>query len=181
MFNIFRNKQNDSVKNMSKQVHQFNEQLRLFNEQLRKVRVLLYVDLRAHYSKEMDGELAGVLAAQAVNYLLADDNNQAYIDADNSLKSLIDKIKQQILIKAEEKMKSDSLARKTIVYTLRMLNVYQFANQGEAYPNSSQKQRIEEILIKYGSEFPQEANPTLYTRIVNDFLNSKKHFLKQSI
>ena len=141
-----------------------------FNEQLRVIRVVLYADLKDEYSHEYETETAGVLAAQVVNYLQGEDLEQIYVNASNSNKAVIDRIKKQIPKRADDLLKANKSVRELIVYTLRMKVVLKFALVGEAYLESPEKFRIETILKKYGAEYPKEASPELYKEIVARFL-----------
>src|SRR6266404_539259 len=148
-----------------------------FNEQLRRVKIYLWAELKTEYQRAFDMELASFLASQVVNYLTGEDLEQCYADADENNKSKIRQIKDQITTRADEKMLDDQTVRETIVYTLRMKTVLGFAKLGRQYLQSADKYSCEQILLKYGAEFPQEVTPKMYDQVFTRFAQAKQRFV----
>lgn len=148
----------------------YKQMVRTFNDQLRIIRILLFADLRDEYSHEYDSETSGRLAAQVVNYLQGEDLEDIYRDSSDADKKVIDHIRTQIPIKANHLLKTNDLVRKLIVYTLRMKAVLRFAEIGESYLEDPEKLRIDNILEEYGAEYPEEASPKLYRKLVDEYI-----------
>lgn len=161
---------------------EFNEtaqnNVRRYNEQFRAVKMVLYAELRSYYKESHGLEMAKVMAAQVVNYLAGEDIDAVYEKAAEPLKSKIGRIKDQIPKLAEEKMERDSGAREIIIYSLKMEEIYKLAQLGEAYYKSADKGRIERIMAKYGTEFPIEVSPSIYSLLVTKFLQERQHLLQ---
>lgn len=149
-----------------------------FNKQSRVIRVVLYADLKDEYSHEYDTETASFLAGQVVNYLFGEDLKEIYANTSDSNKAVIDRIKRKTPIRAHHLLKANKSVRELIVYTLRMKAVLKFGLSGEEYLENPEKARIENILKKYGAEYPEEVSPKLYSQIVNRFLKLP-HKVKQ--
>ena len=61
----------------------------LFATCLRAIQVDLYADLRNIYSSQMDSEAASALAAQVVNFLKGEDNDEILRVSDETRRSVI--------------------------------------------------------------------------------------------
>lgn len=140
---------------------------------------MLFAELRAEYAKEMDTNTADVLAAQVLDYLQGEDIEQIKerVPKDNrsSVMVIMNKIKNQVVKRADEKMKIDKETRELIVYTLRMKLVLKFGSKGESYLNAAEKIRIDKILEKYGLEFPKEVNPDYYASIATHYYEERSN------
>jgi hypothetical protein len=64
---------------------------------------------------------------------------------------------------------TDKTYRELIVNYLRILSVMQVPIRGDEWFGSDDKQRIEKILLVYGPEFPEEADPVKFGQMVHDF------------
>jgi hypothetical protein len=152
------------------------QQSNRFAHLLHIVQVLLSLELGREYEREFDTKTAGVLAAQVVNYLTGQDLERSYARVDELTQSKILQIKDQITVRADEKMLHDPIVRETIVYTHRMKMVLGFASDGDAFLTTDAAARSEDILLKYAAEFRQEVTPDLYDQIVARFARAKQRF-----
>ncbi|HXM47080.1 MAG TPA: hypothetical protein VN956_04370 [Pyrinomonadaceae bacterium] len=148
-----------------------------FEEQLRRVKIFLYAELSMEYQRDFDSELASILASQVANYLTGEDLDQSYASVDEPTRSKIRQIKDQIISRADEKMLNDDTLRETIVYTHRMKTVLSFAKKGPQYLKSAEKHRSEQILLRYGAQFPQEVTPKIYDQLFSRFAQAKQRFI----
>src|ERR1035441_2405766 len=137
----------------------------LFATCLRAIQVDLYADLRNIYSSQMDSEAASALAAQVVNFLKGEDNDEILRVSDETRRSVIRSILPQVRQRAAEFMQADRQTREIIVATLRMTTVLNFEKYGRAWFQNPEKMRIERLLVEYGPEFPEEITPEAYAQL----------------
>lgn len=147
-----------------------------FAHKLHVVQVLLAFELEKDYECEFDSKTAGVLAAQVVNYLTGQDLERSYARVDELTKSKIREIKDQIVLRADQKMLNDPIGRETIVYSHRLKMVLGFAKDGDSFLQTDDAARSEDILSKHAAEFRQEVTPDLYDQIVARFVHAKQRF-----
>jgi hypothetical protein len=133
-----------------------------FDSALRIVQVSLFSDLLAQYSSEMDSGVAATLAAQVTNFLKGEDIVEIGRAADEPLRTQISSVLPQVPSRAHAKMVADLATREIVVATLRMYSVLMFSKHGKAWFGSPAKDRIENILGRYGYEFPEEISPPIY-------------------
>jgi hypothetical protein len=150
----------------------FQKWNKVFQQQLRLIRVTLYMDLQKEYNElNLDGEVKKVLAAQIVIYLLGGDYETAASNSDDlEFINNFNKIKNNIKTYADEKMSKDYDVRKLIVYTLRMDMIIQCGLIGAKYLKTSDYLRRYSLLLIYGEEFKESANPNMYLKIYDDFV-----------
>jgi hypothetical protein len=141
---------------------------------LRLLQVDLFADLENIYSSQMDGHAAGTLAAQVVNFLKGEDIDEIARVSDEPLRSRIMAILPQVRQRAAEYMQADGRTREIIVATLRMKSVLNFGKYGEAWLESSEKTRIERVLVEYGPEFPEEIKPAAYMKLFSAYHEAKR-------
>lgn len=154
-----------AIKKLAKEILKFN-QVRHYME------VMLYKDIIEKLNKIMpQTELGSIkfLSAQIVNYYNTYDIKSIIEKLDEPEKSEVLKIKDLIISTANDLLKIDYYLRKLIIYSLRTDNVFQFALRGEEYIHSDEKKRKEDILTKYGEEFPEETTPIMFYKIVSDY------------
>jgi hypothetical protein len=132
---------------------------------LRALKVDLFADLSNIYSSQMDHEVAKTLAAQVVNFLMGGDINEIARVSDEPLRSRIMAILPQVRQRAAEYMQADRQIREIIVATHRMTSVLNFAKYGTAWLQNPEKMRIEQLLVEYGPEFPEEITPAAYMQL----------------
>ena len=72
-------------------------------------------------------------------------------------------------------MRADQQTREIIVATLRMTTVLNFGKYGRAWFQNPAKMRIEQLLVEYGPEFPEEITPEAYAQ-----LTAKYHAVKRT-
>jgi hypothetical protein len=113
----------------------------------------------------MDGEVAGALAAQVVNFLKGEDIDEIARVSGEPLRSRIMAVLPQVRQRAAEYMQADRQTREIIVATLRMNSVLNFGKYGEEWLQSPAKMRIERLLVEYGPEFPEEITPAAYIQL----------------
>jgi len=146
-----------------------------FQKQQRYMQVMLYKEISEKLVKEQtfEPDLAKTLAAQIANYYSGFDIDEQFKHMKEPNKSMVAKIRQLIIPKAEEMLKNDYKLRRLIVYALRMDIVYKFAMEGEKYLESDEKERKYSILKNFGAEFPEEANPRLFDEIFSDYFKAR--------
>ena len=137
----------------------------LFDTCLRAIQVDLYSDLHNIYSSQMDGNAAGTLAAQVANFLKGEDIEEIARVSDEPLRSRIMAILPQVRQRAAECMQDDRQTREIIVANLRMTNVLNFWTYGTAWLHNPAKMRIQQLLVEYGPEFPEEITPEAYAQL----------------
>ena len=137
----------------------------LFAECLRAIQVDLFAELSNIYSSQMEGEAASALAAQVVNFLKGEDIDEIARVSDEPLRSWIMAILPQVRQRAAECMRADRQTREIIVATLRMTTVLNFGKYGRSWFQNPAKMRIEQLLVEYGSEFPEEITPDAYAQL----------------
>jgi len=142
---------------------------------LRAITVDLFADLSNIYSSQMDGKAAKALAAQVVNFLMGKDIDEIARVSDEPLRSRIMAILPQVRQRAAECMQADRQTREIIVATLRMTTVLNFGKYGRAWFQSPAKMRIEQLLVEYGPEFPEEITPAAYEQ-----LSARYHAVKRT-
>ena len=162
-----------------KTIEDFVKASHSFNQSLRLIRVILHCELKAELKQTVDAEYVGVLAGQIVNFLTGEVLNDCYQKACDGNKQKIDHIRDQILPCVHYKMKKDHKTRELIVYTLRMLIVFDFAAKKDTYLKSEQHKSRMDILSTYGAEFPIEASPVLYETIVMKYCKERYKFVEQ--
>jgi len=153
-----------------------------FQKQQRYMQVMLCKEISEKLLKELtfEADVRESLAAQIVNYYSGFDIDEQFKNMKEPNKSRVAKIRQWIIPKAEEILKNNYKLRRLIVYTLRMDIVYKFAMEGEKYLESDEKKREESILIKFGREFPEEANPQLFDKIFSDYFKASSPSFRES-
>jgi hypothetical protein len=148
---------------------------RSFETCLRLIQVDLCADLRNIYSSQMDGEAARTLAAQVVNFLKGEDIDEIARVSDEPLRSRIMAILPQVRQRAAECMQADRQTREIIVATLRMTSILMFGKYERAWLQNPAKMRIEQLLVEYGPEFPEEITPAAYEQ-----LSARYHAVKRT-
>ena len=138
---------------------------RSFATCLRAIQVDLFADLSNIYSSQMDCEAARTLAAQVVNFLIGGDIDEIARVSDEPLRSWIMAILPQVRQRAAECMQADRQTREIIVANLRMTNVLNFWTYGTAWLHNPAKMRIQQLLVEYGPEFPEEITPEAYAQL----------------
>lgn len=142
-----------------------------FETRLRVVKVLLYKKACSYFESQVeDKELAGVYAARVVCYLTGEDLEANTPEATEQAIEEGRKIKDKIPELADGFMKLDKEIRELVIYTLRMRAVivgYIFSRKSSEFIGSPEYDRLQQVLQKYGAEFPREANPKMYTELVN--------------
>jgi Sel1 repeat len=147
---------------------------RSFEKCLRLTQVALCDELRDIYSSQMDREAASTLAAQVVNFLKGVDIDEIARVKDEPLRSRIIAILPQVRQRAAECMQADRQTREIIVATLRMTNVLNFGKYGTAWLQNPAKMRIQQLLVEYGPDFPEEINPGAYELLTAKYLAAKR-------
>ena len=148
---------------------------RSFSRCLRLIQVDLYSELSNIYSSQMDVETANTLAAQVVNFLKGEDIEEIARAKNEPLRSWIMAILPEVRQRAAECMQADRQTREIIVATLRMTNVVNFWTYGEAWLQNPAKMRIQQLLVEYGPEFPEEISPEAYEQ-----MTAKYHAVKRT-
>jgi hypothetical protein len=150
---------------------------RSFEMCLRVIQIDLAEDLCNIYSSQMDHKVARTLAAQVVNFLKGEDIDEIARVSDEPLRSRIMAILPQVRQRATECMQADRQTREIIVATLRMTTVLDFGKHGKAWYQSPAKMRIEQLLVEYGPEFPEEITPEAYVQLASEYHAAKRRAL----
>jgi hypothetical protein len=148
---------------------------RQFAKQLNVIRLLLARELIDEYKVSHDEGPAAALAIRVTYYLTGKEFDGSNLDED--AKTNHEKIKNEILRNAEEKMRVDAVLRETIVYAHRTSMILGFVKSGTHYFKTDEMNKSEELLVKYGSEFKQEASPELWTKVFQRFVDAKEQFV----
>ncbi|MFA6492662.1 MAG: hypothetical protein WCV58_00780 [Patescibacteria group bacterium] len=142
-----------------------------FETQLQTVKIILFKKAENYFESKIDDkELAGVAIGKVVCYLTGEDLDANTPEATEFTIEEGIKIKNDIPGLADGFMKSDKIIRELTVYTLRMRSVivgYIFKSKGLDFFDSQEFERMNEVLQKYGAEFPEEVSPKFYAEIVN--------------
>ena len=142
------------------------------------VKEMLYSKLIPRFNKEFDLAISKTLATKVISYLTGEDISDIITGIEESLRERILRINPKLETIALQLVDSDREIRELIVYTLMMKVVVSCKKIGTSYLNSAEKKRIEEILIRYGSKFPEEATLDRYISLVLKY--HKKHFKGKS-
>lgn len=155
----------------NQQIKKFANEISTFQKYHHYMQVALYKEIadRLQSTSTLCEEDVKRLSAQIINYYSGYDVNEQLKNIQEPNKSSIEKIKHLIIPTAEDLLASNHSLKQLIVYTLRMDIVYECATKGEDYLNSNEYNNKYKILAKYGSEFPEEANPQLYYKIFADY------------
>jgi|NGEPerStandDraft_6_1074524.scaffolds.fasta_scaffold27448_2 TPR repeat protein len=148
---------------------------RSFETCLRVIQIDLAEDLCNIYSSQMDHKAARTLAAQVVNFLKGEDIDEIARVSDEPLRSRIMAILPQVRQRAAECMQADRQTREIIVATLRMTSFLNFGKYGRAWFQSPAKMRVEQLLVEYGPEFPEEITLAAYEQ-----LSARYHAVKRN-
>ena len=158
MFNIFKKKM--SIK----------ETVEAFPIWERVLKVDLYKKIVDwNFTKGIPEETAKVIAAQGVNYITGEDWEKNLQSATEEIKRTVDKHKSEIIPSVNAMLKTDKMCREIIVNYLRIKSVLLFAISGKEYLESDTHKRIEEILLIYGPEFPEEVDLIKFRKLMLDF------------
>jgi len=120
-------------------------------------------------AKGMPEETAKTIAAQGVNYITGEDWEKNLQNATEEIKRMVDKYKSEIIPSVNAMLKTDKMCREIIVNYLRIKSVLLFAISGKEYLESDTHKRIEEILLIYGPEFPEEVDLIKFRKLMLDF------------
>ena len=158
MFNIFKKK--TSIKDITE----------AFPVWERGLKVDLYVKFRDwNLSHGLPEEIGRRIAAQGVNYITGEEWEKNLQSTTEEIKKMVDKHKSEIIPAVKAMLETDKMCREVIVNYLRIKSVLMFAALGNEHMESDTKKRIEEILLIYGPEFPEEADPVKFGQLMLDF------------
>ena len=129
------------------------------------IQVSLYNQFVKEFSREMEKETAGVVAAQVINYLKGDNIITVMNDAAEPLKFSIAEIKDHVPQAAANVMAASKNTREVIVATLRMRAAIEFMLEGKSYFQTERHERVERLLATYGPEFPEKITPGKYLKV----------------
>jgi hypothetical protein len=160
MFNIFK-------KIFKKKITEIAEEFLIWERMLKVDLYTKFVD--RNLAKGMPEETAKVIAAQGVNYITGEDWEKNLQSATEEIKRIVDKHKSEIIPSVNAMLETDKMCREVIVNYLRIKSVLLSAMTGNEYMESDTKKRIEEILLTYGLEFPEEADPIKFGKLMLDF------------
>jgi hypothetical protein len=120
------------------------------------IRYHLYLELLQSYEKEIDSELAKVLAVQVVNHLMGDDFKKVYDSLVPDVKEKIDTIKDLIEVKCNEAMTNNNVVRELVIrFIMTTFLIYGCLFEKSFLDNPEMRNR-EELIRKYESSGPNE-------------------------
>jgi hypothetical protein len=144
----------------------------------RSLRVCLCTKLTEfNIAKGLTKEISDIIAPQGVNYITGEDWEKNLQSASEEIKSVVQLHKSEVIPLVKAFFETDKTYRELLVNYLRILSVMQVPIRGDEWFGSDDKQRIEKILLVYGPEFPEEADPVKFGQMVHDF--HKKVFSKK--
>ena len=156
MFNIFK-----------KKITEIAEEFLIWERMLKVDLYKKFVDW--NLAKGMPEETAKVIAAQGVNYITGEDWEKNLQSVTEEIKRIVDKHKSEIIPSVNAMLETDKMCREIIVNYLRIKDVLLFAMIGDEYLKSDAHERIFEILLTYGPEFPEAADPIKFGKLMLDF------------
>ena len=152
----------------------FNDMLETFKTTDEVCRLELYEELVKEYS-ESGLEDPKVLAVQVVNYLMGDDFDEVYGAVSQDVKLRIDKIRNLIEEKAEQKMRQSGEVRELIVRSIMLKAVLYSCRYGDSWVKSTYMKNIEYLIKKYGSEVTGSDDFENYRRIASKFHENRRN------
>ncbi len=136
----------------------------------RGLKVVLYIKFADwNLSHGLPEEICKKIAAQEVNYITGEDWEKNLQSATEEIKKTVEKHKSEIIPTVKAMLETDKMCREVIVNYLRIKSVLLFAALGSEHMKSDTKNRIKEILLIYGPEFPEEADPVKFGQLMLDF------------
>ena len=115
---------------------------------------------------------SSLLATGLVSYLMGEDVSEWSERLKGDEKIFAQAILPLLPEKSAEIMNAEKLVRELIVYTLRMKMILAMnVNSVEKYVEMPEYKRVTAILSTYGHEFPKEADPDEYAKMVIKFAN----------
>ena len=113
------------------------------------IRFHLYLELRRVYEKEMNSELAGVLAVQVVSHLMEDDFKKVYDSMTPDVQKKIDLVKGLIEVKCDEAMTKNKVVRELIIRFLMTSFIIYHCLFDETFLDKPEMKNRENIIRKY--------------------------------
>ncbi len=142
--------------------------INLFSNDERIMRVCLFKILTDKIIADgLSEKNSKIIAAQGVNYITGEDW-EAIIQniQDLKIKSVTENYKLEIISYVENLLEKDKKLREIVVYFLRIRTVLFFHRFGKDWFENPMKERIEKILVEYGSEFPEGSDPVRFNEMV---------------
>ena len=118
-------------------------------------------------NKKISKIVRSVIAVRGVNYILGEDWEKNIDGFSEEIKSLIAAHKSEVVPLVKAWLGTDKLYRELIVNYLRIKMTLFFAYRGENWMKSDEYARIEKILLAYGPEFPEKADPIKFAKMVS--------------
>jgi len=136
----------------------------------RGLKVDFYVKfLDWNLSHGLPEEIGRRIAAQGVNYITGEEWEKNLQSATEEIKKTVDKHKSEINPAVKAMLETNKMCREVIVNYLRIKSVLMFATLESEHMESDTKKMIEEILLIYSPEFPEEADPVKFGQLMLDF------------
>lgn len=166
MFNFFKKKS-----------PRFAEQLKAITDINETLRYYLWFDLKEQYKKEMDKDLAGLLAGRVLNYLMGDDLEKVYKGLSLDVQKRSNEIKDLVQNKVEEAMIKNNQVRELIIRHLMTFDLIgSFLFDKEWWDKVEIKNR-DHLIKKYcsnGIEIPEAENFDKYMAFAINFIQTRK-------
>ncbi len=149
---------------------------RIFKDLDQSCRFLLSMELDKEYS-ENGIERSTALAIQVVNYLMGDDFNEVYKSVSKEAKCEIDKIKDLIEKKADEKMSQSPEINELICRSITIKTELYSERYGRKWGKSVYKNNIGSLLLKYSDfrKWIDYKNFDKYISFASKFIENRKN------
>ena len=114
------------------------------------------MELLQSYEKEIDSELAKVLAVQVVNHLMGDDFKKVYYGLAPDVKEKVDTIKDLIEVKCNEVMTKNNIVRELVIRFIMTTFIIYGCLFNKSFLDNTEMRNREELIRKYESSDPND-------------------------
>jgi hypothetical protein len=159
----------------------FRQQLDVIATLTEPIKFHIYLELFPVYEKEMNSELASVLAVQVVHHLMGDDFKKVYDNCAPDVQKKIDAIKGLIEVKCDEAMTSNKVIRELIIRFLMTTFIIYHCLFDKAFFERAEMRNREDLIRKYDNvdpnDIPEAENFDRLIAFVKSFLEKSQQFL----
>ena len=132
------------------------QQLDIITSLTDSIRFHIYLELFPVYEKEINPELAKVLAVQVVHHLMGDDFRKGYDSSTPDVQKKIDAIKGLIEVKCDETMTKNKVVRELIIRFLMTTFIIYHCLFDKAFFEKPEMINREKLIRKYDSADPTD-------------------------
>jgi hypothetical protein len=141
------------------------------------IRFHLYLELLRSYEKEMNPDLAKVLAIQVTNHLMGDDFEKVYDSLTPDVRQKVDLIRHLIEVKCDEAMTRNIIVRELIIRFLMTTSIIYYCLFDKTFFDQPEMKNREDLIRKYESNDPKEIPEA---ESFDRFVDFAKNFLERS-